>query len=110
MSEQRTQGPYLFFHLGGNFRQEGRGNVHFLPGSGGNVAYNLVAARAIAQALGYKIGEIKIRELRALAEKELGPQFNLSAFHDTILGQGAVPLDVLEIQVKDWIAKVKSQA
>ena len=62
------------------------------------------------QALGYKIGEIKIRELRALAEKELGPKFNLSAFHDTVLGQGAVPLDVLEIQVKDWIAKVKSQA
>lgn len=59
------------------------------------------------QALGYKIGELKIRELRALAEKELGPKFDLAAFHDTVLGQGAVPLDVLEIQVKDWIAKVK---
>ena len=60
------------------------------------------------QALGYKIGEIKIRELRALAEKELGAKFDLAAFHDTVLGQGAVPLDVLELQVKDWIAKVKA--
>ena len=59
------------------------------------------------QALGYKIGEIKIRELRSLAERELGAKFDLAAFHDTVLGQGAVPLDVLEWQVKDWIAKVK---
>ncbi|MBA4748987.1 MAG: DUF885 domain-containing protein [Sphingopyxis sp.] len=57
-----------------------------------------------AQALAYKIGELKIRELRALGEKELGAKFDLAAFHDVVLGQGAVPLDVLEVQVKDWIA------
>ncbi|MDX2209776.1 MAG: DUF885 domain-containing protein [Sphingopyxis sp.] len=56
------------------------------------------------QALAYKIGELKIRELRTLGEKELGAKFDLAAFHDVVLGQGAVPLDVLEAQVKDWIA------
>ena len=44
------------------------------------------------QALGYKLGEIKIRELRARAEAALGPKFNLRAFHDAVLAQGAVPL------------------
>ncbi len=61
------------------------------------------------QALAYKIGELKIRELRALAEKELGTKFDLAAFHDTVLGQGAVPLDVLEMLVKDWIAAQKGE-
>ena len=56
------------------------------------------------QALAYKLGELKIRELRALATKELGPKFDLASFHDAVLGQGAVPLDVLESQIKDWIA------
>jgi uncharacterized protein (DUF885 family) len=62
------------------------------------------------QALAYKIGELKIRELRGLAEKELGEKFDLAAFHDTVLGQGAMPLDLLEKMVKDWInaQKVKS--
>jgi uncharacterized protein (DUF885 family) len=59
------------------------------------------------QALAYKIGELKIRELRALGEKELGANFDLAAFHDVVLGQGAVPLDVLEAQVKAWIAGVR---
>lgn len=62
------------------------------------------------QALAYKLGELKIKELRALATKELGDKFDLAAFHDTVLGQGAVPLDVLENQVKDWIAAEKARS
>jgi uncharacterized protein (DUF885 family) len=61
------------------------------------------------QALAYKLGELKIRELRELASKELGAKFDLAAFHDTVLGQGAVPLDVLETLVKDWIAAEKGK-
>jgi uncharacterized protein (DUF885 family)/membrane-associated phospholipid phosphatase len=59
------------------------------------------------QALAYKTGELKIRELRALAEKELGERFDVRAFHDAVLGGGAVPLDVLEANIKAWIAEQK---
>lgn len=61
-----------------------------------------------AQALAYKVGQLKIKELRALATRELGDSFDLRAFHDTVLGQGAVPLDVLEAQVKRWIEEQKA--
>ena len=61
------------------------------------------------QALAYKIGELKIRELRELATKELGAKFSLPAFHDVVLGQGPVPLDVLDQMVKDWIATEKAK-
>lgn len=62
------------------------------------------------QALAYKLGELKIRELRELATRELGAKFDLAAFHDTVLGQGSVPLNVLEDMVKDWIAAEKAKA
>jgi uncharacterized protein (DUF885 family) len=57
------------------------------------------------QALGYKIGQLKIRELRAASERELGAKFDLRAFHDAVLGQGAVPLDVLEERIMKEVKK-----
>jgi uncharacterized protein (DUF885 family) len=56
------------------------------------------------QALAYKIGQLKIRELRTLAEKELGPKFDKRKFHDVVLENGAVPLTLLESHIKAWIA------
>ncbi|SMF61559.1 DUF885 domain-containing protein [Allosphingosinicella indica] len=61
------------------------------------------------QALGYMIGNIRIRELRAEAEKALGGKFDIRRFHDAVLGQGSVPLDVLEVQVREWIAAEKTR-
>ena len=60
------------------------------------------------QALAYKMGELKIRELRGKATRELGDKFDLRAFHDVVLGQGAVPLDMLEDQVNRWIKATKA--
>jgi len=61
-----------------------------------------------AQALGYKMGQLKIRQMRTKATQELGPKFDVREFHDVVLGQGAVPLDVLDKVVNDWIAEKKS--
>lgn len=61
-------------------------------------------------ALAYKIGELRIKELRVSAQKELGPAFDLRAFHDEVLRHGAVPLDLLEQNVKAWMVAVKGGA
>src|SRR5690606_6859601 len=59
------------------------------------------------QATAYKIGMLKIHELRQRAEEELGNQFDIRAFHDVVLGGGALPLELLERRVNDWIAEIK---
>ena len=56
------------------------------------------------QALAYKIGQLKISELRARGEAKLGDKFDLRAFHDELLGTGALPLSVLETRMDAWIA------
>jgi uncharacterized protein (DUF885 family) len=55
------------------------------------------------QALAYKIGQLKIIELRERAKKELGNKFDIRQFHDEVLGAGALPLDVLEARINNWI-------
>ncbi|MBU6249128.1 MAG: DUF885 family protein [Xanthomonadaceae bacterium] len=62
------------------------------------------------QALAYKMGELKILQLRARAKRELGDRFDIRAFHDEILDGGALPLDVLEQRVDGWIAAQKAKA
>lgn len=62
-----------------------------------------------AQALSYKMGQMKILELRARAQKELGSKFDIRAFHDAVLDQGPLPLDVLEAKIDSWIASQKSR-
>ncbi len=58
------------------------------------------------QALSYKMGELTILELRSEAEQKLGDQFDIRTFHDTVLAQGGLPLDLLRKQVKAYIDRV----
>jgi uncharacterized protein (DUF885 family) len=60
------------------------------------------------QALAYKVGQLKILELRARAEKALGPRFDIRAFHEQVLGTGSLPLVVLEQKIDRWIASRKA--
>jgi uncharacterized protein (DUF885 family) len=60
-----------------------------------------------AQALSYKMGQMKILELRARAQKELGAKFDLRAFHDAVLDQGPLPLDMLDTKINEWITAQK---
>ncbi|MDX1455884.1 MAG: DUF885 domain-containing protein, partial [Gammaproteobacteria bacterium] len=60
------------------------------------------------QALAYKIGELKIKALRAEAEKALGDDFDIKAWHDHLLGAGSIPLSLLEKRMDDWVSEQKS--
>jgi uncharacterized protein (DUF885 family) len=62
-----------------------------------------------AQALSYKLGQLKIVELRRHAQKELGPKFDIRAFHDEMLDGGTLPLDLLEARTDRWIAQQKAK-
>jgi uncharacterized protein (DUF885 family) len=61
------------------------------------------------QALSYKMGELKLKELRAFATRELGERFDVRAFHATVLGAGSLPLDVLETRVRAWVEAQKGR-
>jgi uncharacterized protein (DUF885 family) len=62
-----------------------------------------------AQALGYKVGQLRLLALRAKAQQALGDRFDLRAFHDQVLDSGALPLDLLEQRIDSWIAQQKTQ-
>jgi uncharacterized protein (DUF885 family) len=82
-------------------------------GKGGFINEEFIAAevdRYISwpgQAVAYKVGGLKIEELRARAERELGAKFNVRDFHDVVLRNGSVPLDILEEQVDQYITRAK---
>jgi uncharacterized protein (DUF885 family) len=60
-----------------------------------------------AQALSYKLGQLKFRELRERAQRELGPKFDIRSFHDEMLDGGSLPLDLLDARTDKWIAQRK---
>jgi uncharacterized protein (DUF885 family) len=79
-------------------------NLHLPPASDSEMDRYIVWP---GQALGYKLGQLKILELRQRAQDELGPRFDIRAFHDEILNAGPLPLDLLESRIAEWIATVK---
>jgi uncharacterized protein (DUF885 family) len=84
--------------------------IDYLPGPRGNAEREVERYMAWpGQALGYKIGQLKIRGLRTKAQAALGPAFDVRAFHDEVLGDGALPLSVLEAKMDRWIEAQKSR-
>ena len=61
------------------------------------------------QALGYKIGQLKIRDLGAWSAEQLGASFDIRGFHDAVLADGAVPLDALERNIHAWVSRTKTR-
>jgi uncharacterized protein (DUF885 family) len=61
------------------------------------------------QALAYKLGQMKILELRERAKQALGPRFDIRAFHDAILDEGPLPLDLLDARINAWITQQKEK-
>jgi uncharacterized protein (DUF885 family) len=61
-----------------------------------------------AQALSYKLGQLKFRELRERARQELGPKFDIRTFHDEMLSGGVLPLDLLDARTESWIKAQKA--
>jgi uncharacterized protein (DUF885 family) len=90
--------------------------IDYMYSSGADPSRDFMASevdRYIAwpgQALAYKIGQLKILELRTLAEKELGPKFDIRSFHDVVLRNGSIPLNILEEQVREWISQTQKDA
>jgi uncharacterized protein (DUF885 family) len=62
------------------------------------------------QALGYKIGQLKLLDIRQRAQDRLGAQFDIRKFHDMIIDSGALPLDVLDKRADDWMTAVAAGA
>jgi len=62
-----------------------------------------------AQALSYKLGQLKFRELRDRAKKELGPKFDIRKFHDAMIDGGTLPLDMLDARTDRWITEQKNK-
>jgi len=62
------------------------------------------------QALAYKVGQLEISRMRAEAEQKLGPKFDLRSFHDELLAEGAIPLDVLQKRMSDWLTRQQATA
>ena len=82
--------------------------IDFFKANAGKTEHDIVVEIDLyivwpGQALAYKLGELKIKELRAKASKTLGARFDIRGFHDEILWSGALPLSILEKRIQNWI-------